>query len=109
MRPSHLNWKKQSAGKSMLGLFLLGLFCSVLLFASSSSLHNALHPNATSPDHQCAAKLLSSGQVHAAASTSGAVVIVRPVLFEISIPESFLPVRHSFCLPPGRAPPASPG
>jgi hypothetical protein len=103
MRMAQLNWKKRNLARSGNALFLLGLFCSVLAFASSSSLHQAFHPNAANSDHQCAAKLLSSGQVDTA-STDSAIVVVT---FETTaiVSQGSLFVRNFFYLPPGRGPP----
>jgi hypothetical protein len=105
MRWLPLKWHKAVLGKPGKGLLLLALFLSVLAVADVSSLHKALHPNAGSPDHQCAAKLLSSGQVHTAASDAVPFFAVVPIC--VCVPrDNPLPAREFLHLPPDRGPPA---
>jgi hypothetical protein len=91
-------------GKPGKALLLLALFCSVLACANFSSLHQAFHPNATNPDHQCVVKLLASGQVDA--PVADPAIIIAALTLDFPAAEQPLPVRSFFSLPPGRAPPA---
>ena len=96
---------KRWKSKQLKSVVLLGLFLSVLAMATSATLHKVVHPNATRSDHSCAATLLASGYVEAAASmTAAPAVPLVPVvanLFEVSSPSI-----ASFNLPLSRGPPA---
>lgn len=65
----------------------LGIFLTLLLFTSSHSLHKLIHPDADSPDHQCAITMLVHGQVNAP--------VVPPVLIAFAF-------ALLFVLPPAR-------
>ena len=95
----------EGRGRRAKGALLLGLFLCVLAMATSATLHKVVHPNATQPDHSCAATMLASGQVDAAATvaTSPEIPLVPVVasLFEVSSPSV-----ASFNLPLSRGPPA---
>jgi hypothetical protein len=89
----------------MAGL-LLGLFLSVLAVAQFRALHHALHPEAGQPGHQCAATLLSSGQVDSAAADLS--VSIAPVAVRVGAAPEIAPLpAPDFFLLPGRGPPAS--
>ncbi len=96
---------RRLASRRAKAALLLGLFLCVLGPATSATLHKAIHPNATQPDHHCAATLLASGQVDAAATATVLPAISLIALaansFEVS-----RPAVPSFNLPLSRGPPA---
>jgi hypothetical protein len=105
-----MNWLRlkvlrRLASRRAKAALLLGLFLSVLGVATSATLHQAIHPNANQADHHCAATLLASGHVDAAATaTLLPAVLLVPVVanrFKISCP-----TIPSFNLPLSRGPPA---
>ena len=84
---------------------MLCLFASVLALANSATLHQALHPNATAPDHQCVVTLLANGQVDVC---SGVATALPPtsVLVSFVLPAFSFETGTSFNLPLSRGPPA---
>ncbi len=97
--------KKGLFGISFKGLFLLGLFLSLVGLASSTGLHKTFHPNASNPDHHCVVTLLASGHVEVSA---GVAAVIAPNVFLISsvfLDPSFQ-TGVSFNLPLSRGPPA---
>ena len=97
-------WWHASARKALGSGLAVLLFLSLQLLAVSPHLHHEVHPDSHQPDHQCAVKLLSDGQVDVAADF--VVVAVPTSDFTAPLPAEsvFLPAAdHQF--PPGRAPP----
>jgi hypothetical protein len=74
--------------------------------AVSPCLHHDLHPDSHQPDHKCAVKLLSEGQLDV---ELGGVSVSPPQLVRFAPlrPETISPVTPALLLPPGRAPPVS--
>jgi hypothetical protein len=92
-------------GKSACSLVALALFVFVQTLAASSAIHHFVHHDADQPNHQCAATLLSQGQVSAASvevSVSPPVAIVS----ESALPSVRLTVAVEYRLLPERAPPS---
>jgi hypothetical protein len=100
-----LTGMSRAAGKRTKAALLLGLLLSVVGMATSTTLHKAVHPNATSAEHHCAATLLASGQLDAAPSAVAvpAVSLVATVANPVEISRLSVP---SFNLPLSRGPPA---
>jgi hypothetical protein len=92
-------------GKSVFSLLALALFVFVQALAASSAIHHFIHSDADQPSHQCAATLLSQGQVSLAPVE---VSVARPVLFvgEIHSPPVPFVVAVEYRLLPERAPPS---
>jgi hypothetical protein len=72
---------------------------------TSATLHKAVHPNANKADHHCAATLLASGQVDAAANAVAAPAISLILIAENNFKVS-PPATPSFNLSLSRGPPA---
>jgi hypothetical protein len=92
-------------GKSVFSLLALLLFLFVQALSASSAIHHFIHSDADQPSHQCAATLLSHGQVSLAPVE---VSVSRPVLFvgEIHSPSVPFVVAVEYRLLPERAPPS---
>jgi len=92
-------------GKSVFSLLALVLFLFVQALSASSAIHHFIHSDADQPSHQCAATLLSHGQVSVAPVE---VSVSRPVLFigEIHSPSVPFVVAVEYRLLPERAPPS---
>jgi len=92
-------------GKSVFSLMALILFLFVQALSASSSIHHIVHSDADHPTHQCAATLLSHGQVSLAPVK---VSVSRPVFFvgEIHSPSVPFVVAVEYRLLPERAPPS---
>jgi hypothetical protein len=95
----------RTASRRAKAALLLGLLLSVLGMATSPSLHKFVHPNATNPDHHCAATLLASGQVDAASSDFAIpAVLLVPIAANQAVVST--PSVPSFNLSLSRGPPA---
>lgn len=82
------------------------LFLALQLLAVCPHLHHELHPNSQQPDHQCAVKLLSEGQVDVASGFVAVMVPAPSFAAPLAAPTVILSgADHQ--LPPGRAPPSS--
>jgi hypothetical protein len=92
-------------GKSVFSLLALVLFLSVQALSASSAIHHFVHSDADHPSHQCAATLLSHGQVSLAPVE---VSVSRPVFFvsETRSPSVPFVVAVEYRLLPERAPPS---
>jgi len=92
-------------GKSVFSLLALLLFLFVQALSASSAIHHFIHSDADQPSHQCAATLLSHGQVSLAPVE---VSVSRPVFFvgEIHSPSVPFVVAVEYRLLPERAPPS---
>lgn len=93
------------SGKSVSALLVLALFLVVQALSASDAFHRLVHSDANQPDHQCAATLLSQGQISLA---PGEVSVLRPTFFlgEVHSPSVPLLVAVEYRLLPGRAPPS---
>ncbi len=89
-----------------LGVLSVLLVLLLNLLASSSSLHECFHADASQAGHQCAVTMFAHGQVD-----SPVVVVALPIppalteflpQFPVSIPDALVAT-----LPPGRGPPVS--
>jgi hypothetical protein len=84
---------------------VLVLFVVLAAFAASPSLHQAIHSDATSPNHHCAITLLAHGQIEM--PECGSTLCLAPIsyayapLVELSVSSGIIEL-----LPPGRGPPA---
>lgn len=93
----HARFRAWAAMALLLYLFSLALACS-------PELHHLLHHDSEQDSHQCAATLLSHGQVEKPACST--LIPVAPVML-LAAPVSHcqLSFFSSALLPPGRAPP----
>jgi hypothetical protein len=85
----------------------LALFLTLQLFAASSSLHRALHPDAAAPSHHCVITLLSQGQLNAPEVFTGCLVFVAALLFSRPSLHAIPASSFDYRLSPSRAPPVS--
>ena len=92
-------------GKGVFSLLALVLFLFVQALSASSAIHHFVHSDADHPSHQCAATLLSHGQVGLAPAE---VSVSRPVFFVGEIHSASVPfvVAVEYRLLPERAPPS---
>jgi hypothetical protein len=90
----------------MIAFSLLGLFLFVLAMTQFESLHHAIHADAQQRDHQCAATLLSSGQVDAPPPSLVSVIVCPlEVMAEFNC-QPVVFVSFDFTLLPSCGPPA---
>jgi hypothetical protein len=80
------------------------LYVLLAAFAASPSLHQAIHSDATSPNHHCAITLLAHGQIELP-DFGATLCLARPCytyapLVELSVSSGIVEL-----LPPGRGPP----
>lgn len=83
----------------------LVFFLALLLFTSSHRLHKLIHPDADSPDHQCAITMLAHGQVNASALPPVLVAFVATLFFLLPPLQSALVSSFEYRFCPSRAPP----
>jgi hypothetical protein len=85
-------------------LLALVLFLFVHFVSASSTFHHFIHQDADEADHQCAATVLTHGQVDLAPQD---VAVFRPVLTQDESPSPTGPliVAIEYRLPAERAPP----
>ena len=93
-------------GKAVIASLLAGLVLLLDAMAASPTLHEWIHSDAGSTDHQCVVTLFAHGQVDSATVETSAVTPVvsgettPPIVFS-----TFAPAIEN--LPAGRAPPVS--
>jgi len=94
----------QRQGKAIIASLLAGLVLLLDALAASPQLHELIHQDAGSAEHQCAVTLFAHGQVDAAAVEVAASVPDCPVEF---LPPVSAAIFQSLVatLPPGRGPP----
>ena len=90
--------------QAILALMLAGLVLFLDAMAVCPSLHELIHKDADSPDHQCAVTLFAHGQVDSTVVEVAPIVLTPPIE---TVSPVFLPVFASCLqyLPSGRAPP----
>jgi len=87
-------------------LLAAALYVTGAALAALPALHQWLHHDAASPEHQCAATVVAQGQVDAAVTTVS--LAVPTVVAKQTCPVQVLRlVPPAFQRPPERAPPAS--
>jgi hypothetical protein len=59
----------------------LAHFLALLVFTSSEALHELIHPDAGSPDHDCAITLLAHGQVNASEIGFTLLIFIAALFF----------------------------
>ncbi len=93
-------------GKAVLASLLIGLVLLLDAMAASPALHEMIHKDARSADHDCAVTMFAHGKVDSAtveiATATPTVSIETTPVFVFS---SFAPAIEN--LPAGRAPPAA--
>ena len=102
LRPVSLQFKPR--GKAFVALLLVGIVLLLDAMAASPALHELIHKDADSPDHQCAVTLFAHGQVDSTVVEVAPIVLTPPIE---TVSPVFLPVFASCLqyLPSGRAPP----
>jgi hypothetical protein len=85
----------------------LALFLTLQLFAASSSLHQAIHSDASAPSHHCVITLLSQGQLITPEVFTGGLVFVAALLFILPSLHATLSSSFDYRLSPSRGPPVS--
>jgi hypothetical protein len=100
--PVSLQFKPR--GKAFVALLLVGIVLLLDAMAASPALHELIHKDADSPDHQCAVTLFAHGQVDSTVVEVAPIVLTPPIE---TVSPVFLPVFASCLqyLPSGRAPP----
>ena len=83
----------------------LALFLTLQLFASSSSLHKLIHPDADSPGHHCAITLLAQGQVSAPEALPILVAFVAGLFYVLPLVQSAEHSSFDYRFSSSRAPP----
>ena len=86
-------------------LLFLALFLSLQLFAGSSSLHQAIHSDANSPNHHCVITLLTQGQVNVPVVTNLWLAFATALIFSLPLLQAAVESSLDLRLAPGRAPP----
>lgn len=99
--PSIINLNAK-AGRSAV-LCLMFVFLQALVM--SPALHDLVHPDAKSPNHECAVTLLSHGQVETSSVDVGPVLPAPSVLFLDPIPATIVASTDTPVMP-GRGPPS---
>jgi hypothetical protein len=88
-------------------LLCLSLFLGVALSASLPALHKAIHPDATSPNHQCVITSLAQGLLTVSALFVGAVAFVAALIFRPALLQETVCSLFDYRFAPSRAPPTS--
>ncbi len=86
-------------------VFALVLFLTLQLFVSSESLHKLIHPDADSPDHECAITLFTHGQVNTPVATLPTVFFVAALFFLLPLFQSAVLSSFNYRFSASRAPP----
>jgi len=84
---------------------MLGLLVTLQAAAASSELHHWLHPESTSPDHQCVITLVSHGQLHQSLTETGLIMPTASLVTPPCWPDPIF-IAVDYRLLPGRAPPS---
>src|ERR1043165_2406576 len=87
-----------------MGAALLVLFLLLVAFASSSQLHQALHPDANTAGHHCSISALSHGQIEPPACDAP-LRLASPCWNQFRPSELSVFGFGAELLPPGRGPP----
>ena len=91
--------------KSAIAGFLAVLLLGVSVLAVSPSLHQLVHHDAGSPDHQCFITFFAKGHV-APAVTAQTVALVAVLFGGVRLlADNFLPSSTAYCFSASRAPP----
>jgi len=83
----------------------LALFLTVQIFAASGPLHQVIHPDAHSPQHQCVFTLFAHGQLDAAGAFPPLMAFVAVLCFLLPTLPSAVRSSFDYRLSPSRAPP----
>ena len=93
------------ASRRVGAVICLALFLTLQLFTSSETLHKLIHPDAGSPEHECAITLFQHGQVNMVRTLPPLVAFFASLFFVLpelrSVVFSSFDYRFSF----SRAPP----
>lgn len=80
-------------------------FLALLLFTSSERLHKLIHPDADSPNHECAVTMLAHGQVNAAVAPPVLASFVPTLIFVLPPLQSATGSSFDYRFSASRAPP----
>jgi hypothetical protein len=93
-------------GKAVFAALLVALVLLLDAMAACPSLHELVHQDANTSQHQCAVTLFAHGQVDSASVDVS--IVVPPVPVETAVPFEFSVFSPAISnLPAGRAPPVS--
>jgi hypothetical protein len=92
-------------GKRISASLLIALVLLLSFAGASPALHKSIHSDAGAPEHQCAIKLFSHGQVDAADSAPIAVVVAPQVGGVALLSETFTLSSADYRFSSSRAPP----
>jgi len=92
-------------GRILIGIIAVGLVLLLDAMAACPSLHELLHQDAKTSDHQCVVTLFAHGQVDSASVDVS--VVAPPVSIETTPQFEFSVFATAIDLPAGRGPPAS--
>ena len=97
-------WRRRSV-RTSLALVCLALIAALQLVASSSSLHQAIHPDATLPGHHCAVTLLLHGGINTSHAAPAAVIYLTGFLLCLAPRKTAEFSPFDYRPSPSRAPP----
>ena len=101
--------RKQSAARIGAKSALAGLLAVLLLgfsaLAASPSLHQLVHHDAGSPDHDCFITFFAKGQVTPATTVQGLALVAVLLGVVALLAENFVPSSTDYCFSASRAPP----
>lgn len=103
--------RKKSASwlvaKSALAGFLVALVFGYSALAASPSLHELLHHDAGSAEHNCFVTFFAKSQITPAASLQSLAIIVMLFGGVALLADTFVPASTDYCFSSSRAPPVS--
>jgi hypothetical protein len=95
-------------GKLAAAFFLAGVVLLVSTIGSSAALHEAIHPDANTPGHNCAITLFTKGHISAAGIATTVIGSISLVGALILLADAFIPSPANYRYSSSRAPPACP-
>jgi len=93
--------------KPVLAGFLVVLLLGYSALAASPSLHELVHHDAGSVDHNCFITFFARGQITPAAALQGLALIAVLAGGIALLAENFVPASTDYCFSSSRAPPVS--
>jgi hypothetical protein len=93
--------------KSALAGFMVVLLLGFSALAASPTLHQLIHHDAGSPDHDCFVTLFAKGQITLASAAQGLTVMAALFGGVALLAKNFVPSSPDYCFSASRAPPAS--
>jgi hypothetical protein len=93
--------------KPALAGFLVVLLLGYLALAASPSLHELVHHDAGSADHNCFITFFAGGHITPAAAAQALVVVITLFGGVALLADRFAPASTDYCFSASRAPPVS--